>query len=267
MQKSRVVSCCADFTRVFYTFLAFNYIKAMKKINGIPNFQQQIRILILVVLATLTPLAVVIKIGISITDLPVYSFIADPLAVAKLPGYVGLFSNIGALMFCASATICFGTYLILNKIKPFRKYAALFLWSGILTFLLMIDDLFMLHETLDEYFGFADYCIYMTYIIIAVRILIKYLSLIAKSQFIILLAAIGCFALSVFLDVLDDTIFNNKLINLEDTFKFLGINFWFTYFSTLAWEQINLLLYSHLEADEIKLEKPTIQSENPILNE
>jgi hypothetical protein len=224
----------------------------MKKIKSLSlnYYQQQIAILMVVIIPTLVLYILVIKVGILITHLSAYSFIADPFAVAKLPPYIGLFSNLGVLIWCSCVTICIVTYFILKKKMIFRKYAGFLLWSGILTFLLMIDDLFMLHEV----FGKHGLYIYIIYIIITVGILMKYLNVIAKTEFIILLGAMVCFALSIFIDVLDDFILKHHLVILEDSFKYVGIVCWFTYFIRLAWEQINLFIDSHPVATKINPE-------------
>ncbi|MBD2693782.1 hypothetical protein [Anabaena catenula] len=200
------------------------------------DYYRQIRLLILIILATVIPFTLFITIGMLATNLSATTFVRDPLATAKLPGYIGLFSNVGILAWCSCVTVCFGTCLILKKKATFRKYADFLLWSGILTLVLMIDDLFMLHETLYDSFRIHEYSIYIIYLIMTVRIIIKCSRLIEKTEFIILSAAILFFGLSLFAD----TFFGDKLISVEDSFKFLGIICWATYFIRLSWQQIQL---------------------------
>jgi hypothetical protein len=216
----------------------------MEKIKTIPYYQQ-IKVLILVVLCTFIPFIVITIIGMSITGLSGASFTRDPLVIAELPAYIGLFSNIGVLIWCSCVNICFGTYLILKQKIYFRKYADFLLWSGILTFVLMIDDFFMLHEAIG-YFHIPEYTVYIIYIIITARIIAKNKHLIAKTEFIILSGAILFLGLSVVWDTIG--IILNIPINifLEDTFKILGITCWFTYFARLSFQQIKLFIeYDH----------------------
>jgi hypothetical protein len=77
---------------------------------------------------------------------PLQDLLRDPLAVAGLPPYVGLVSNIGVLLWAAAATL--STYAAaLRWLAGFRDRATAFLaLFALLSAALTVDDLFMLHE-------------------------------------------------------------------------------------------------------------------------
>lgn len=60
---------------------------------------------------------------------------------------VSFLSNLGALLWCASCTICFFTaYSIQSKYR--KKDFDFLLYSGIFSLILLFDDFFMVHDYL-----------------------------------------------------------------------------------------------------------------------
>ena len=53
---------------------------------------------------------------------------ADPLAVCRAPIYIGAISNLGILLWCASASICLFCFALLRKNPGQRKTALFFLF-------------------------------------------------------------------------------------------------------------------------------------------
>ena len=139
---------------------------------------------------------------------------------------IGLISNLGVLMWTASASIALFSSLS-GLIAKREKSNFLFL-GGILTCVLCLDDFFLLH---DRYIG-AD-LLYATYSIIGIYILIKFRKLIKEIDFLPFISSVFFLGLSIIFDKFFQGIFAENYLNinlLEECFKFLGIvcwtNFW-----------------------------------------
>tara|TARA_Y100001968_G_scaffold284729_1_gene284227 strand:- start:488 stop:1096 length:609 start_codon:yes stop_codon:yes gene_type:complete len=149
--------------------------------------------------------------------------------LAQTCGYpigVGLISNLGILIWTASASITLFTSLS-GLIEKREKSNFLFL-GGILTCILCIDDFFLLH---DRYIG-PDF-LYITYSILGIYILIKFRKLILDIDFLPFIISVFFLALSIIFDKFIQQLFANNYTNIqimEEGFKFIGIvcwmNFW-----------------------------------------
>ena len=148
--------------------------------------------------------------------------------LAQTCGYpigVGMISNIGILLWAATASICLFTTFS-ESIN--RESSRLLLLGGVFSGLLCIDDFFLLH---DRYIG-PDF-LNLTYLTISIFLLIRFRKILKKIGFFNLVISILFLGLSVFIDGVIQQIFNQsyELTQLiEEGFKFLGIvcwlNFW-----------------------------------------
>ena len=149
--------------------------------------------------------------------------------LAQTCGYpigVGLISNLGILIWSASASI--SLFSSLSGLVQKRENSNFLFSGGILTFILCIDDFFLLH---DKYIG-ADF-LYITYSIMGLYILIKFRKLILYVDFLSFIISVILLSLSIAFDKAFQEIFPNNYINIqlyEEGFKFVGIicwmNFW-----------------------------------------
>ena len=149
--------------------------------------------------------------------------------LAQTCGYpigVGLISNLGILIWSASASI--SLFSSLSGLVKKRENSNLLFYGGILTLILCIDDFFLLH---DKYIG-ADF-LYITYSIIGLYILTNFRKLILEIDFLSFIVSVICLSLSIAFDKGFQEIFPNHYINIqlyEEGFKFVGIicwmNFW-----------------------------------------
>ena len=148
--------------------------------------------------------------------------------LAQTCGYpigVGLISNLGILIWTASASITLFTSLS-GLIEKREKSNFLFL-GGILTCILCIDDFFLLH---DRYIG-PDF-LYITYSILGIYILIKFRKLILEIDFLPFIISVCFLALSIAFDKFIQQLFPNNYINIqlfEECFKFIGIACWMNF--------------------------------------
>lgn len=110
----------------------------------------------------LISLAVLSKAGFGIMEI-----LRDPAQQSGQPSLLGFLSNIGIWLWVSSAAICFFT--LLNSSSKFRDAELLFL-VGILSFILAVDDFFMIH---DRYIS-QELC-YLAYAFIAGALLVAIL--------------------------------------------------------------------------------------------
>ena len=147
--------------------------------------------------------------------------------LAQTCGYpigVGMISNIGILLWGATASICFFTTFLEGINKESSKLLQL---GGIFSSLLCIDDFFLLH---DRYVG-PDF-LNLTYLAISIFLLVRFRRILKIIGLFNLLISILFLGLSVFFDGVIQQIFNQsyELTQLiEEGFKFIGIACWLNF--------------------------------------
>lgn len=72
----------------------------------------------------------------------------DPMAVVRAHPLTGVLSNLGAILWSAGAALPLFTWLALRTLGAAGRFQGVLLGGGLLTGLLLADDLFMLHEGL-----------------------------------------------------------------------------------------------------------------------
>ncbi|NER82990.1 MAG: hypothetical protein F6K42_26230 [Leptolyngbya sp. SIO1D8] len=154
----------------------------------------------------------------------------DPVSVLQGHQLIGVVSNVGILVWNTGVSICFFSHIIYRKSKRYFFLSRFFLWFGIFTVTLLLDDLFLLHETSSEFripkeilFGF-----YGSYLIFSIKYFWRLLGNRKAVLFWLALLFLGA-SVSV------DTILDFSLLPLphgpittfiEDALKFLGIVSW-----------------------------------------
>lgn len=174
------------------------------------------------------------------TDTPVWMFTRDPADITHSSPFIGVVSNISILLWCATAAICLFAFLAL-KTQDHGKIAVFFLFSGLITSLLLLDDLFLLHERIfPQYFHWRQRYIYVSYVSIVLVYLVAFRKIILKSNYIMLALALGFFLLSVVVDCIaakmGDFIPFSHLY--EDGFKLFGLASWLGYYAQTALQAI-----------------------------
>lgn len=170
----------------------------------------------------------------------------DPAAVADLKPYIGFMSQFGLFFWAAATTTCFLVARVLVKSNsPDKQTTFFFLWSGGFTFLLGIDDAFMLHESVLPFLGFPELLVYGCYVGLFISYLYLFHKRLLQTDFIFLLLAFGFFGISVGLDILELTNIDPYL--LEDSAKLAGITCWMIYFLKLG----VITLWSARRADPV----------------
>jgi hypothetical protein len=157
----------------------------------------------------------------------------DPATITGDPFYLGLVSSLGLMLWAGSAAICWFSRLLL-KANPKTEHVRFFFHcSALLTVVLLFDDAFLFHELVfPRYLLIPEKVVMAVYLLLFASYLFYFRRLILTTDYLLLLAALTGFGLSLVLDRIlplgDWSTF------MEDNFKFIGISFWLVYFTTTA---------------------------------
>lgn len=166
-----------------------------------------------------------------IWDVPYRELMADPNALTDSPIYYGFLSQVGILLWSATATTCFifAYMTVLLKAEGERLY--FFIFSGLLIFWLMLDDSFLIHEEILPGLGVPQKLVILIYVLVVLFYLNRFKKLILRhTPYLLLAISLFFFAVSVVVDLF----FNFETPNiidtvLEDGSKFIGIVLWLAY--------------------------------------
>jgi hypothetical protein len=168
----------------------------------------------------------------------VWYFTTDPFVLGNLPFYAGILSNVGILLWCAAAAICFFSAVVLNRNDQARDWRLFLFISGILTSLLLFDDLFQMHKIFyPKLFHFAEVFIYCVYGIFVLWYLVHFKKQIRETEFLLLAFSLVFFVLAVIFDTLN--LLPRGHTAFSDGLKLLGIVSWFTYFIRTSFNAVN----------------------------
>ena len=180
-----------------------------------------------------------------IADSPVSLFTRDLSSIAKTKSYYGLLSSIGVLLWTATSAVClFGASLLrsfaTNQAHS-RKTIQYFVAAGGFTLVLLLDDLFTLHEVIDFKAPIlTERIVYVFYACCMLAFIINFADHILTSAYPVLILALIFFALSITLD--HDVLSSNWREFAEDSFKFTGIALWSAYFIHTTYTAIQVSL-------------------------
>lgn len=196
----------------------------------------QVRALWIPLTWTLLLAALVLVIAVAlhfVTGIPIAQLSQDPAAVLHAPPYLGMLSNLGIILWAATAAICLFSVLILRGRPDLARARRFLAASAAFTTVLMLDDLFLLHEKFfPKVIGVPEKAVYVLYAIGLVVYLGAFWSQLLRSPYVLFILAGGFLALSVALDIVLP--FRPGLTFVEDSAKFVGIALWLTYFVRTA---------------------------------
>ena len=228
----------------------------------ISKLYTQLRTLFPVLVKLYTPIVVLLFLVVFIsfkTGIPIKKFTMDPAEIAEINPFMGAVSNIGILFWCASASICFFSFALLQKTRIRGNFSAFFQFSGFITSILLLDDLFLFHErhhlnSREIIFPnspapfIAENAIYFSYIMIVLFYLIRFRKIIIKTDFILLFLAFLLFGASIIIDSFPIPVFDIDLF--EDVFKLFGIVSWFGYFVIVCFQVVKQRIVQQIENNE-----------------
>ena len=176
----------------------------------------------------------------------------DPVAVLEGHQLTGLVSTVGILLWTIAASICLFSHIIYKQIRRSAFLARFFLYFGLFTSVLLLDDLFMLHEGtyalhIHKMILFPAYA---AFLLLSMRYFQK---LLLGRRSILFWAALIFFGASVGVDYLIDTPFVSLSFNsgvfVEDSFKFLGIVSWTSFLVNFSFQELKATLDQDPEQD------------------
>lgn len=167
----------------------------------------------------------------------------DMTALTNVPLYVSCISNLGLLYWCAASAIsAFSALLVQNTERMGTRH--FFIASALLSFILLLDDMFMFHEALFPlYLGIAEKTVFIWYILMTGLYLILFRRIIvASGHALILGTALTLFTLSALIDQILEkelgTLVGHWLFMIEDGFKLLGLSLWLAFYVLISHELI-----------------------------
>ena len=175
-------------------------------------------------------------------------FFKDPLDITGGHPFFGIMSNIGVIVWSFSVAICFFSYFLLKTSKKYHDVLGFIMFGGFISLVLLLDDLFMLHEIIYlRYFGVGEEIVFSFYGMMMFFYLVKFRKILVKTEFIFLLLAVFFFALSILADLIPKSLIPKSLIPkslipwyllFEDGPKFLGIVSWFGYQYSVCFQEL-----------------------------
>ena len=165
-------------------------------------------------------------------EIPFSLLMRDVGTIGHLPFYAGFLSQIGLFVWVAALSVTLFTSLQLRERRPTPGLLSFMLASSALTFLLLLDDAFLLHESVYPSFGMPEKLVYLAYLGMVGAYLSIFWRTILRTEFIYLLLAFLFLGLSMTLDAVNTTAINPYL--LEDGLKFVGLVSWMIYFWNVA---------------------------------
>jgi len=185
----------------------------------------------------------------AIGGIPISMLTKDALGYVHAPVYTGILSNIGIMLWSATAAICFfaACHLHLNQGGGTSKRFLFF--SAMLTLFLAIDDGLMLHEVVfPDYLHLPESVIYLFYAVMVGSYLTCYYRHMLGTDYLLFILALFALGSSVAMDV---TLFNSdKETFFEDVAKFFGIVFWLAYFARTGSASIVMSSQNHCPPEQ-----------------
>ncbi len=167
------------------------------------------------------------------SKIPADTLTRDPSVLTNTPFYYGFFSYISIACWGAAAAVCFMGAMLINGRHSSQGAKAVLIYGGMLSLLLLVDDAFMLHETVfPQLLGIKEYLIYAVYLLMFAGFFILFWQQILKSDYFLLIAAFVAFGASIGLDAVFEI--SEWVSYTEDGLKLLGILFWLFYFASFT---------------------------------
>ena len=180
-------------------------------------------------------LSIVIYLGIE-NNIDLDHFTQDPATIMDTPFYLGFFSYIGILFWAGAAILCFYTRLVLIKTNTSPEHLKFMLSSGMISTLLLFDDLFLLHEEVfPEFFSLSKSIVYVIYVNIILLYLILFRGEWMESEYLILGLACALIGISQFVEYVPMPLPEDSF--LEDAVKLFGVVTWFIYYARYCFQK------------------------------
>ncbi len=166
----------------------------------------------------------------------------DPLTAAQYSGdcchvYYGFVSNLGIMIWSATAAVCLFAAALFALVVRNRNMAWFALAAGLLTGWLALDDAFMAHEIVLPSFGIPQGVVIGAYAALALAYLAASWRIILNSDYWILLIGGGALTASILIDQVFHSLVP-MLVYAEDSAKFFGIFCWAVFHITTLFQRL-----------------------------
>lgn len=163
--------------------------------------------------------------------IPVLDLTGDPVVLMDAPLYLGAFSYLGVLVWCATAAVSLVLAQTLgNEAAETRAYLR---GAGGLSVLLCLDDLYMFHEEVfPKHVGIPQIVVIGVYGLYMVGLLWRFRRVLLNGEFVLLALSLGMFAVSVAIDQLVTG--ERRYYLAEDGAKFFGVVMWLAFHTRLG---------------------------------
>lgn len=178
------------------------------------------------------------------TGTPIAVLTRDAAVVGEDVPYAGAISNLGAVVWCVAAVASIFAATLVVRFGGSRELVKFLFAAGALSTLLLVDDLFLLHdEILPDYVGVPQKGILLGYVLLTLGFAWRFRVQIMATRFAPLVLGLGFLAGSIVVDVALDgrelsvMVFGEAIQAtnlLEDGLKLLGIVSWCGYLLTVA---------------------------------
>jgi hypothetical protein len=175
-----------------------------------------------------------------LTHNPIWKLAKDPAEVMQYPAYIGMLSNWGVLLWISAAAICLFGAAVLKEHRAARATVMFIVFSGILSVILGVDDLFRLHDNLlPKLFHAKERIFYLLYLLVLLAYLIYFFPKIMEYDYLLLSAAFFLFAISrrAFVTIP----YFDRFMTTGDMLKYFGIVFWLVFFCRTTRQEVSAL--------------------------
>jgi hypothetical protein len=232
-------------TRVVYSSKRGDLMSKFKAIivDGLTHIRSNGKLLLLIYVPILLLFVVIAVVSRLTPGLEMAYFTRDITAIADIPFYAGLVSQVGVILWSATAAVCLFTTLMLRLQKRNLSAQRFLFQAGILTALLLLDDVFLFHDSVfTEYLHIRQRYVFLLYLVLILGFLLLNLQVILEREYWILGVAFLLFGASLFIDNVHlyklepfkALITKSRSTILEDAPKLAGIATWLLYFTRYA---------------------------------
>ncbi len=195
------------------------------------QFRSNIALLLMLYIPIIVTLGALVALWFAV-EFPAGDLFRDPIAIGRLPIYSGVLSNVGALIWCASAAVCLFAYFLSRHATNPRLNPTFLLAAGLITTMLLIDDFFMLHDFNDSSTVVPfemGYVLFTSYAVAFIWFLTQFRATILRTEYLLLALALAGIAVSLFVDSTAEVLPWRAMYLFEDGSKLAGIVSWAAY--------------------------------------
>jgi hypothetical protein len=156
-------------------------------------------------------------------------FTRDAVNVLETSLSIGFVSTLGAIVWSVAATACLLVAVIVEG-----QTRQVFVWGGILTAALLVDDAFLLHEAYAQETGNSEKHVLLVYPVAMAAYVVRFRWFLRRHGLVLLPLALAWFGVSAVLDVSEPGPFL-----LEDGAKLFGIVTWALFFLWAAVRELH----------------------------